>query len=296
MPRCLLSLTALLLSSIVYSQQPAPLILTSVSPLFHITQTLTEGTGIEVRNLPDPPRPLSALGDYYQRQVMNQSALLQRADAVVSLASFWDGDLLYAAGRDVNIRLVHIDATRTQSLATGSLALVTSTVTGNRLPHFWLSPSSLLASIDIIARDLQRLYPAHANQIANNLAQQRRYLNELRSSTERALLTVETPVIFALADEFTYLSNDLGIEVEGYFIKQDINWTQDDLETLRRTLQESGVEVVVHKWQPAPSIVQAIQAAGARLLVLNPLEVIDGDWKLALEHNLELLIDSLQQP
>ncbi len=296
-PRLSLLLSLIMLATLLsaprsHGQDQQPLILTSTAPLYYLTQALTEGTGIEVRNLPDPPRPLAALADYYQRQASNQTALLQRAELVISMASLWDGDLLYAAGRDVNIRLLHIDAVRSLSLLPGGIPIATSPVTGARLPHFWLSPATLVASLDIIARDLQRLYPDQAPRIASNLEQERRHFNGMRSRMEAALLMAEDPVLFALADEFLYLSHDLGIEVEGYFIKQDINWAQDDLDALTERLRGAGIRVVLHKWEPASPIQQAITAAGARLVVLDPLEVPANDWRQAIERNLETLIRS----
>ena len=88
----------------------------------------------------------------------------------------------------------------------------------------------------------------------------------------------------ALTGDFVYLTNDMGLYVDGYFIKQDIRWTDDDLAAFTRHLAANDIRVVIHKWQPSEEIQAAAAAGGARIVVLqsgDPGIVADG----ALAHD-----------
>ena len=99
----------------------------------------------------------------------------------------------------------------------------------------------------------------------------------------------------ALADEFVYLTSDVGLFVDDYFVKQDIDWKPEDYTKLTAALKESGVKVVIHKWEPSAEILKAITDAGAELVVLDTLETAD-DFKAGLQQDLDKLIAALQSP
>ena len=75
--------------------------------------------------------------------------------------------------------------------------------------------------------------------------------------------------MFALTGDFVYLTNDMGLYVDGYFVKQDVRWTDADLAKLTHHLRDNGIKVVIHKWQPSEAIQNAVRAAGAELVVLD---------------------------
>jgi deoxyribodipyrimidine photolyase len=76
--------------------------------------------------------------------------------------------------------------------------------------------------------------------------------------------------------------------VDGYFIKQDVRWTADDLANLTRHLKERGITVVIHRWLPSEAIQNAVRAADAELVVLDP-----GDPGVVVDR--ALAPDGLQQ-
>jgi ABC-type Zn uptake system ZnuABC Zn-binding protein ZnuA len=75
--------------------------------------------------------------------------------------------------------------------------------------------------------------------------------------------------VFALTGDFVYLTNDMGLLVDGYFIKQDLRWTKADLDALTKHLRDRNIKVVLHQWQPSEAIQAAIRSAGAQLVVLD---------------------------
>jgi len=54
----------------------------------------------------------------------------------------------------------------------------------------------------------------------------------LRGEYQNRLIAGGDDAVFALTGDFVYFTNDLGLYVDGYFIKQDVRWTADDLANL----------------------------------------------------------------
>jgi ABC-type Zn uptake system ZnuABC Zn-binding protein ZnuA len=122
---------------------------------------------------------------------------------------------------------------------------------------------------DIIAHDLGAIFPDSAPTIAQNLERLKGSLLALRGDYQNRLIAAGDDTVFALTGDFVYLTSDLGLFVDGYFIKQDIRWTEADLAALTLHLRERGIRVVIHKWQPSEAILAAVAAAGASVVVLQ---------------------------
>jgi ABC-type Zn uptake system ZnuABC Zn-binding protein ZnuA len=201
------------------------------------------------------------------------------------------GDPLYRFAREANIRIVDIDAAVPWALNRPGVALAVSpvsnvawgegdgTVATDTAPYFWLSISNAIRMGDIVAHDLAALFPDFATTIAKNGDELKRSLLALRNEYHSRLIAGGDDVVFALTADFVYLTNDLGLLVDGYFIKQDVHWTADDLANLTAHLRERGIRVVIHRWRPSEEIQNAISAGGALLVVLatgDPGLVEDG--------------------
>lgn len=289
-----LCLAVLLLFPLIAGGQPEQgMVLTSVGPVHQATEALLADTGIQVQNVPERPRPLSAQPAYFRRQGDRFEGLFRQADAVVTIAKVWPADPLYTSARQANIRIVNIDAAIPWSFDLTGIAVADSPVTGEASPYFWTSPSNIMQMMGIIARDLQALFPEAAGVIADNLESERSRYRRMKADFESRFLAVEDPVVYALTEEFIYLTRDAGIFVEDYFIKQDIDWTEEDMERLSNTLNERNIGVVIHKWEPSPAIASAIDAGGAELVVLDLLETQTGSLAEGIRGNLEKLLQAL---
>jgi ABC-type Zn uptake system ZnuABC Zn-binding protein ZnuA len=288
----LLVLQALCCNLAMAQQDTAePVILVSMAPIQQLAAELLDNTPIELRLLPDSPRSMQAQSTLFTRQADRYAADFAVADSVISIGQVWKTDPLYIATREVNIRAVNIDATRPYSHELDGVAVANSPASGEVSPWFWLSPSNVIRTLDIMGADLQRLYPGSAATIAGNLEQSKSRYLAMKADFELALLDAEDPAVFALADEFVYLTSDLGLFVDDYFVKQDIDWTADDYSHLTQNLQNSGIQVVLHKWEPAEPIKAAIAAAGAQLVVLDTLETTT-DFAGRLQQNLQALLSA----
>jgi ABC-type Zn uptake system ZnuABC Zn-binding protein ZnuA len=263
------------------------LVLTALPATYSIASALSQGTHVRVVNVPPEGRPMSALGRYLEKPNADVLKQLQAADAVVTIGKLWREDPLFPAARAQNIRVVDIDATQPWSSTMAGIALVrqpegrapwqkeAAAAASAERPastYFWLSPSNGARAAEIIAHDLARLSASDAERIAQNLAAFRRKLFGLQQTYEAKLSALENVTVFALTADFAHLTADLGIFVDGYFVRQDLEWTPADIDAFRKHLRDRGVRVVIHKWQPSEAIAKAVTEAGASLVVLRPGE------------------------
>jgi ABC-type Zn uptake system ZnuABC Zn-binding protein ZnuA len=301
------------------------LVLTSLPATYSITSSLAEGTQIRVVNVPIDGRPMSTQARFLERPSGEVSGQLKRADAVVTIGKLWHEDPLYPAARAENIRVVNIDATEPVSTTLTGVALTrepearapwetpvaadsSSSVSSFPSPKastfFWLSPSNAARAAEIVARDLVRLAPGDAERVTLNLATYRRILFDLKQSYEARLAELDNVTVFALAPDFIYLTNDLDIFVDGYFLKQEIEWTPADFDAFRKHLKDRGIRVVIHKRDPGEAVRKAIETAGAALVVLRtaetfatepPLPSREESFTQDLESNLNALLTALRK-
>ncbi len=273
----------------VHLDDAAPLVLTGTQATYSLTVALTAGTPILVQNVPPDGRQLGLLKDYIERRAESLAPTFAAATAVVTLTNALPGDPVYRFAREANIRIVDIEAAVPWSLDVPGVALAEAPSSnvdwgGDEAetavaPYFWLSVSNAIRMGDIIARDLAALFPDSAGAIGMNLEALKRTLLDLRGEYQGRLIESGADVVFALTGDFIYLTNDMGLLVDGYFIKQDVHWTETDLAMLTQHLRERGIKAVLHEWEPSEAIQSAVRAAGSRLVVLNsgdPGMTVDG--------------------
>jgi ABC-type Zn uptake system ZnuABC Zn-binding protein ZnuA len=280
--------------------QPSQTILTGTQATYSLASALTRGTPIQVLNVPADGRQMALLKDYIGRRTEALAPTFAAATAVISLTNALPGDPIYRYARDANIRIVDIDAALPWSLTTPGVALADTPVSdvdwgtdtdpagSATAPYFWLSLSNAIRMGDIIAHDLVELFPDVETTIRNNLDDLKWSLLNLRSEYQNRLIEAGADTVFALTGDFVYLTNDMGLYVDGYFIKQDIRWTEADLDLLTSHLKQRDITVVIHKWMPSDAILTAINDAGAELVVLDP-----GDPGMVEDR--QLVADGLQQ-
>ena len=271
-----------------------PLVLVAMAPIYELAETLLVNTNINLQLLPDKPRTMEAQRTVFTRQADRYAEQFAKADAVIGINKIWPGDPFYITARDFNIRVIDIDASKPWSHELDGVSVANSPVTNGVSPYFWLSPSNIIRILEIVGYDLQKLYPAKAPTIKTNLENEKASYVQLKNDFEQRFINVADPLVYALTDEFIYLTSDIGLFVDGYFVKQDIDWTTEDYSNLTKALTSSGVKVVIHKWEPTAEIQKAITDAGATLLVLDSLETTQ-DFRTGLEQDLDALLAALSK-
>jgi ABC-type Zn uptake system ZnuABC Zn-binding protein ZnuA len=278
-----MSLTACVTPAQTADSDDRPVVITGMQATYSITSALTEGTPIEVVNIPEDGREFAVLRAYIERRKDRFEELFAAASAVVSVTNALPGDPTYRLAREANVSIVNIDAAIPFTYDTPGVGLIDAPLTNvdwgtsdesdgaspATSPWFWLSISNTIRMADIVAGDLSAIFPAHANAIAVNLDEFKVSLLAMRNRYQDQLLAAPDDTVFALADDFVYLTNELALFVDGYFIRQDIEWTDDDLDALTRHLLERDISVVIHKWIPSEEIQASVTAAGAQLVVLE---------------------------
>jgi len=306
---------ALLPFIVAAADEPAATVLTANQATYSLTSALIRGTAISVQNVPEDGRQLALMKDYIARRMDTLSPVFAAATAVVSVTNALPGDPIYRFAREANIRIVDIDAAIPWSLSAPGVALTDAPLSTVEWavdtdipesavsPYFWLSVSNAIRMGDIIAHDLAEIFPNSADAIARNLEDLKKDLLSLRNEYQNRLIEAGDDTVFALTGDFVYLTNDMGLYVDGYFIKQDIRWTDTDLAALTNYLQEHGIRVVIHKWTPSDAIQNAVRAAGAELVVLDTADpgmvvdrhlVTDGLQQI-LRQNLEAVYAALSR-
>jgi ABC-type Zn uptake system ZnuABC Zn-binding protein ZnuA len=285
-------------------------VLVALPAVYALTSTLSDGTTLEVARLPaDAAVPMESQANALSRL---EPAVFQQATAVVTLGSLWRADPLYATARRHNLRIVEIDASHSwDTIKPGvAVARVPSNDVpwaaardddGGLSPYAWLGPVNAMRMSVIIATDLARLSPSDAPRIERNLAALEGRLRRLKADYGARLLEVPDLRVLSLANEFTYLFGEFGIFVDGWFVRQDIDWSDADCTALTRYLRERDIHVVVHKWAPDARIAKAIEDGGARLLILdagNPGMLADAanGYEALLSSNLNSLLTAFAPP
>jgi ABC-type Zn uptake system ZnuABC Zn-binding protein ZnuA len=263
------------------AEAPSASVLTGNQATYSLATALAAGTPIGVVNVPDDGRQLSLLQDYIARRKERLAPTFAAATAVIALTNALPNDPLYRSAREANIRIVDIEAAIPWSVSMPGVALTDTPVSNVEwaadtdsseyatAPYFWLSVSNAIRMADIIAHDLRELFPGSEAVIAKNLDALKWSLLDLRNEYQNRLIEADADTVFALTGDFVYVTNDMGLFVDGYFIKQDIRWTDEDLAALSKRLRERDIKVVLHKWLPSDEIQAAIRDGGAELVVLN---------------------------
>jgi ABC-type Zn uptake system ZnuABC Zn-binding protein ZnuA len=285
-------------------------VLVALPAVYALTSALSDGTTIEVVRLPaDAAVPMESQANALSRL---DAAAFQQSAAVVTLGSLWRADPLYATARRHNLRIVEIDASHSwDTIKPGvAVARVPSNdvpwaterdVDGGLSPYAWLGPVNAMRMSAIIATDLARLSPSDAPRIEHNLAALESRLRQLKANYGARLVAVPDLRVLSLASEFTYLFGEFDIFVDGWFVRQDIAWSDADCTALTQYLRERDIHVVVHKWAPDARIAKAIEDGGARLLILdagNPGMLADAanGYEALLSSNLDALLAAFAPP
>ena len=195
--------------------------------LYSIAAALAEGTAITVDPIPGVLPGMAQLPRALARANAATIRQLAAADAIVAISSIWPDDPLFREARARNIWVVGIDAARSLAKEAVNVAVIAQPVTdapwrpasvaSGGSPYAWFGPANGIRMAEIVATDLKRLAPDAAARIEANRAAFAAELQAIRAEYETKLLSVSDTHLYALTDRFVYLTNEFGIEVEGYF-------------------------------------------------------------------------------
>jgi hypothetical protein len=137
--------------------------LVTVTPVLQLLgEALVMETGIQVEYLPPSRLPLNRIPAWLYRVDPGD---LPRADGLLTLESLMTERAIYPALRRRNIRIVPVDAA--QELAPGGAQVSLHPESGGE-DYFWLDLNNMIVMLNIMSRDLSRLWPDAAAQLEDN--------------------------------------------------------------------------------------------------------------------------------
>ncbi|WP_153788938.1 metal ABC transporter solute-binding protein, Zn/Mn family [Pseudomonas sp. EMN2] len=251
-------------------------VLTTLPVTHSLAAALLDGTSVQLKSAVPDNLPASRQPSYFEgRGGASLQKAAQQADAVIGVRSIWRDDPLYPMARRSNIRIVEIDAARPVDGALPGIA-----VNGEQAfaAYPWLNPTNLGRMADVVANDLERLSPADKAKIQGNLAGLKRQMLELTASSQAQLAEVDNLSVVSLSERLGYLANGLNLDVVEQPLHADEQWDEAALKALTGNLKQQDVALVLHHRQPDAKVVAAIQAGGAKLLVVDsdPQDTVAG--------------------
>lgn len=276
-------------------ERPAPasaaeasvVVLAAHPVVFALTEALAKDSGVRVQRAAPERLPATRLLSYFSgRGEAALSKAAAGADAVVGLRSIWPEDPLYPMARRSNIRIIEIDAARPVDGALAGIALQAGERDGGAFAAYpWLSMVNLGRMADIIAADLVRLSPADAPTIETHLAAIKRRLITLNAQSQAALAMAENVSVVSLSERMPYLVSAFNLDLVDTLALDDAQWTPDALASLTAMLRDNGVAATLLHRDPTPELRQAIEAGGAKVVVLqtegaDPVGELEANAKL----------------
>lgn len=234
-----------------------------------LTQALVRDTGIAVlRPVPETLPPNRQTAFFTGRGAAGLAQAAREADAVIGLRSIWPDDPLFPLARRQNIRLIEIDAARPLDASLPGIALREEAASATALP--WLDPVNLGRMADVVAADVGRLVPGARTRLQGNAAALRQQLLAITAQSEARLAAASNVAVFSLSDRLDYLVTGFNLDLVGHDVRDDdAAWTPEGLGALTTRLREATVAAVLHHREPPPAVAQAVQQAGAKLIVLQ---------------------------
>lgn len=264
-----------------------------------LSKALVQHTDIRVKRIIPPVYPPAGHQSYLKKHWDRFAPLAHNADAVIYASTFWTEDPLYANARRANIRIVPVDISRPLDNHHAGIPVTERVKESGSFHYIWTSPGNCARMSDILAADLSQLFPESSAAIQKNLVELKRALFKIRTKYEIALGKLDAFEAIGFTTDFVYLTDEFGIDMVKLLLTPEHKITDKQLADLQDTITSLGVHTVLAKWQPKESIVEAVQAAGAEVVVLSHFKARELPPAEQLvdyyQHNLDLLLKSLSQ-
>ena len=271
------------------SSAAATQVLTTLPVTHSLAVALLEGTSVQLKRAAPANLPASRQPSYFEgRGGASLQKDARQATAVIGVRSIWHDDPLYPMARRSNIRIVEIDAARPVDGALPGIAVDGDNAFAS---YPWLNPINLGRMADVVANDLERLSPADKDKIQANLAGLKRQMLELTSSSQTRLAEADNLSVVSLSERLGYLASGLNLDVVSQALPADGKWDEAALKALGETLKTQDVALVLHHRQPEPEVLKVIEAAGARLVVVDsdPEDTVAG-LKKSVDEVVKILV------
>ena len=292
MKKRLLFILMLIIGSLSFAEN---IVITSIQPLYSLTSYLTKGTDIKVYTPFGSDISMTMSKESIREEGFDLS-IAKKAQAVVDIAKVWPEDVIYGKARMNKINIVEIDASHPYDEKMTTL-FFSDYSNGKVNPYIWTGSKNLVRMINIIARDLIRLYPNNKAKIEKNITKFTADLLKIENEANEKLLSVGDAEVISLSENLQYFLNDMNIYTEY------VDYDSVNAQNIVKLIKDKGIKVVVSDRWLKKDAIKALKDAGGEFVVINTLDIpMDKDGKMdpdailkTFKENVDNLIEALKK-
>lgn len=292
MKKILLFIFMLVLGTVSFAEN---IVITSIQPLYSLTSYLTKGTDIKVYT-PFGSETSMTMSKEAIREEGFDLSVAKKAQAVVDIAKVWPEDVIYGKARMNKINIVEIDASYPYDEKMTTI-FFSDYSNGNVNPYIWTGSKNLVRMVNIISRDLIRLYPQNKAKIEKNVNKFTNDLLKIENEANEKLLSVDNPSVISLSENLQYFLNDMNIYAEY------VDYDSVTAENIANLVRDKGIKVVISDRWLKKNVIKALKDVGGEFVIINTLDIpMDKDGKMdpeailkAFKENTDNLIEALKK-
>ena len=292
MKKKLLFILMLIIGSFSFAEN---IVITSIQPLYSLTSYLTKGTDIKVYTPFGSDISMTMSKEAIREEGFNL-AVAKKAQAVVDIARIWSEDVIYGKARMNKINIVEIDASHPYDEKMTTL-FFSDYSNGKVNPYIWTGSKNLVRMVNIIARDLIKLYPQNKAKIEKNITKFTADLLKIENEANEKLLAVGEAEVISLSESLQYFLNDMNIYTEY------VDYDSVNAQNIVKLIKNKGIKVIVSDRWLKKDAIKALKEAGGEFVIINTLDIpMDKDGKMdpeailkAFKENTDNLIEALKK-
>lgn len=270
MKKMLITFMMLLIGSFAFAEN---IVITSIQPLYSLVSYATKGTSIKVYPAFGSDVSMTISAETIKEKDFDLS-IAKKAQAVVDISKIWDEDAIYGKARSYKIDIIPIDASHSYDDQVSPL-FFTYYENGMINPFVWTGSKNAVRMINIIARDLEKIYQKEKSKIEQNVIDFTHKLIEEEKKVNNDLVNVKSTEVITLTKNLDYFLNDLNIYSEF------IDYSTITANNVANIIKEKGINVIVSDRWLKKNIIKAINEAGGKFVVINTLDIpLDLDGKM----------------
>lgn len=290
MKKKLLFILMLIIGSFSFAEN---IVITSIQPLYSLTSYLTKGTDIKVYTPFGSDISMTMSKEAIREEGFNL-AVAKKAQAVVDIARIWPEDVIYGKARMNKINIVEIDASHPYDEKMTTL-FFSDYSNGKVNPYIWTGSKNLVRMVNIIARDLIKLYPNNKAKIEKNITKFTADLLKIENEANEKLLAVGEAEVISLSENLQYFLNDMNIYTEY------VDYDSVNAQNIVKLIKDKGIKVIVSDRWLKKDAIKALKEAGGEFVIINTLDIpMDKDGKMdpeailkGFKENTDNLIEAL---
>ena len=292
MKKILLFILMLVLGTVSFAEN---IVITSIQPLYSLTSYLTKGTDIKVYTPFGSDTSMTMSKEAIREEGFDLS-VAKKAQAVVDIAKVWPEDVIYGKARMNKINIVEIDASYPYDEKMTTI-FFSDYSNGEVNPYIWTGSKNLVRMVNIISRDLIRLYPRNKAKIEKNVTKFTNDLLKIENEANEKLLSVDNTSVISLSENLQYFLNDMNIYAEY------VDYDSVTAENIANLVRDKGIKVVISDRWLKKNVIKALKDAGGEFVIINTLDIpMDKDGKMdpeailkAFKENTDNLIEALKK-